>query len=160
MPSHAGLTNRSPIHSEIDGPVICNDESQASPPNSGAPSGGEAPTGSNQNFVSGSVSLHSRFCFRSTSAKAIQNLESAGIVHQTTPGSAIDSLRIVPLTCNCEAIRRYASNIQNATSDEISFIHLASFVGWSKAEQYAVRMGLTLDRPIRALLKQNASVGL
>ena len=144
-------TNLSPSSKEIapSGDSIFKNESHTSPAGTS-----EDATGSNQKCASLSESLHSRFCFRSTSAKAIQTLESSGILHQITPGSEIDSFRIVPLTCNCDAIRRYASKIQNASADEISIIHLSFLVGWNKAEDIAASMGIYSDRPLRKLLTQ------
>jgi hypothetical protein len=78
-------------------------------------------------------------------------LESFGETHHITPGSDSDLPSIVPLTCNCAFIRRQADNIQNANSDEISIIHLASLVGWDNAEELAAAMGLKSGRPLRAL---------
>lgn len=113
--------------------------------------------GSNENDIApaSETLLHSNFCPDSPNNN-MQNLASFGETHQITP-EEITSLPpvppILPLKCNCAFWRRQAERIQNANSDVISIIHLASLVGWDRAEHIGSTWGLKYDPSVRATLE-------
>ena len=151
MQSYLSPTNLSPINRSSESDIsIRKYDSQTSV--TGSLGEDRRSMGSKENLALDRSSLHSRFCPLGSSSKAMDALELAGIVHQIIPGSEIDSLPIVPLTCSCDAILRYASRIQNASADEISIIHLSFLVGWDRAERLASSLNLQSDRPLRKLL--------
>ena len=99
----------------------------------------------NVNVAPDKESGHSSFCPKSSNMTK-RTFESWGSHHKIPAGSILDSFPLVPLTCNCAAIRRHAFKIQNATSEEISCIDLAFRIGWPQAEQLASKLHLQPQR--------------
>ncbi len=96
-------------------------------------------------------SLHSWFCPLSR-RMTIQTLESLGQVRQTLAGELDGCVFSESSTkCNCALILRHASSIQNATPQEISFMHMASFMGLSAAKTLASKLHWQCQRPLRVL---------
>ena len=94
-----------------------------------------------ENLASPSGITHSCFCpLSSTNSKEI--FESFGSLHKIPASEAMLLPDLVPITCNCDVILHHAEKIQNATSDEISVIHLVSLVGISAAILLAAKLKL------------------
>jgi hypothetical protein len=108
-----------------------------------------SPSTPKENLASASDSLHSLFC-PSFNNLTIQTLESLGEVRQTLAGEP-DGVVFRETKCNCASILRHASSIQNATLEEISFMHYASFMGLSEAKNLASKLHWQCQRPLRVL---------
>jgi hypothetical protein len=102
-----------------------------------------------ENLASASDSLHSFFC-PSFNNLTIQTLESLGEVRQTLAGE-LDGVVFRESKCNCASILRHSSSIQNATPEEISFMHFASSMGVSAAKTLASKLHWQYQRPLRVL---------
>ena len=146
MQAYSGSTNRSANSScDPSGNSASKNASHIPPPKSGNAGVADPSRVPKENLASARGTLHSCFCpLSSTNSKAI--FESFGSVHRIPASEAKLLPDLVPLTCNCEAILCHASKIQNATSEEISCIHLASLIGWTEAEQLAAKLRLLPQR--------------
>lgn len=142
--------------------LITKNDTQTSSPSTGE--SGEDSQGLNQNDSASSneIILHSCFC-PDKPDNDIQNFPLFS-THHITPSEEIEfgplpSIR--PSKCNCAFWRRQAESIQSAKSeliDSMSFIHMASRVGWANAEFIAAIWKLKVDPSIRPALENNTPV--
>ena len=103
-----------------------------------------------ENLQCSNESIHSFFC-PAVSRITNETLLEIGKVRQITAGEPCDSVPLKYDNCNCVDILRQFSNIQNATPEEISFIHLTFLIGLLEAENLAAKLHWRCQRPLQAL---------
>src|ERR1035437_304087 len=99
-------------------------------------------SGSKENPDPASEIVNSLFCPMVRPMVSIENFApvvSTRVICTESPSAHPAELRYP--VCNCEPSRRQASNIQNATACEISFIHYTSMVGLVSAIGVFKKMG-------------------
>jgi hypothetical protein len=100
-----------------------------------------------------SKGVHSIFCPASFNIRK-ETLRSLGEIRTITAGDPSDVPLRMSVACNCAELLTQAANVKNATSEEISFIHLVSLFGAKEAAYLAPTRYQQYLRPSRKPLPQ------